>query len=77
MRWKNFDLQFRSRSASTANVSIIRPKTVGQNRNVLFAVRTTLTKNARAEKQDNQSVPIVRGHMLRHTKGVRSIKTGI
>ena len=55
----------RSRSASTAKVSAIRLKTVGPNRNDLFAVRTILTKDARIEKQENQSVPFVRGHVLR------------
>ena len=38
------------------------------------AVRTILTKDAQIKKQGNQSVPIVRGHMLRHTKGVRNTK---
>ena len=74
MRWKDFDLQFWSRNASTAKVSDIRLKSVGPNRNVLSAVRTILTKDAGIEKQENQSVPIVRGHMLRHTKGVRNTK---
>ena len=33
-RWKNFVNLFRSCSASTAKVSVIRLKTIGQNRNV-------------------------------------------
>ena len=50
-RWKNFDLQFRSGSATTAKMSGIRLKIVGQNKNVSSAVRTIHTKNARIEKQ--------------------------
>ena len=57
-----------------AKVLAIQLKTVGPNRNVLSAVRTILTKDARIEKQKDQSVPVVRGHMLRHTKGVRNTK---
>ena len=52
-------------------------KTVGPSRNVLSAVRTILAKDVRIGKQENQSVPVVRGHMLHHTKGVRNTKTGI
>ena len=51
MRWKNFDLQFWSSSATTAKVSDIWPKHVGQNKNVSFAKRTILIKDAQTEKQ--------------------------
>ena len=51
MRWKNFDLQFWSGSATNAKVLDIRPKTVGQNKNVSSAVRIILTKNARIKKR--------------------------
>ena len=67
---------FRSGNASTAKVSDIRLKLVGQNKNVSSAVRTILTKDARIKKQENLSVPTARDHMLHHTKGVRNTKNG-
>ena len=75
MRWKNFDSQFQSSSATTAKVLDIRPKHVGQNKNVSFAGRTILIKDAQIEKQGNQNVPTIRGHMLHLMSGVQ--KTGI
>ena len=74
MRWKNFDPQFRSSSASTAKVSDIWPKTVGQNKNVSSAKRAIPIKDARIEKQGNQNMPTVSGHMLHLTKNVRNTK---
>ena len=74
MRWKNFYLQFRSSSATAAKVSDIRPKIVGENKNVSSAERTIHIKDARIEKQENPNVLTVRGHMLHLTKGVRNIK---
>ena len=49
MRWKNLDLQIRSSSATTAEVSDIRPKIVGQNKIVSSAERTIHIKDARIE----------------------------
>ena len=57
-----------------SSVSVTCLKIVGQNKNVSSAVRTIHIKDARTEKQENQSVPIVRGHILRHTKGVQNTK---
>ena len=74
MRWKNFGLQFRSSSATTAKFSVTRLKTVGQNKNASSAVRTTLIKDARKEKQENLSAKTVRDHMLHHTNGVRNTR---
>ena len=37
-------------------------------------MRTILTKDARIEKQENQSVPVVRDHRMHHTKGVWNTK---
>ena len=77
MRWKNFDFQFRSSSTTTAGVSDIRPKIVGQNKNAFSAERTIHIKDARIEKQENPNVLILRGHTLHLTKGVQNTKTGI
>ena len=38
-------------------------------------MRAILTKDAQIKKLKNQSVPIVRGHMLHHIKGVQSTKS--
>ena len=51
-------------------------KTVGQNKKVSSALRTIHIKDARIDKQENLSMPIVRGHMLHHTKGVWNTKNG-
>ena len=75
MRWRNFDHQFRLRSASTAKVSDTRLKNCRSKQNVVSAVRTILTKDAQIKNLKNQSVPIVRSHMLRHTKGVQNTKS--
>ena len=74
MRWKNFDLQFRSSSATTAKVSDIRPKHAGLNKNVSSTERAILIKDAQIEKQGNQNVPIVKGYMMPFAKGVRNTK---
>ena len=58
-------------------VEEFRLKLVGQSKNVSSAVRTIHIKDVRIEKQENQSVPIVRGHILCHTKGVPIRETGI
>ena len=71
---EEFDLQFRSGSARTANVSDIQLKIVGQNKNASSAERIIHTKDAQIEKQINQSVPTVRGHMLHLTKSVPNTK---
>ena len=55
-------------------VSAISLKTVGPKRNVLPAVRTILTKDARIEKQENQSVPIVKGPHVASYKGCPEYK---
>ena len=66
--------EFRSSSATNAKVSDIRPKHVGQNKNVSSAERTILKRDAQIEKQRNQNVLTVRDHMLHLTKGVRNTK---
>ena len=72
---EEFYLQFRSNSATTAKVSDIRPKTVGQSKNVLSVERIICTRDARMEKPGNQNVLTVRGHMLHPTKGVQNTKS--
>ena len=49
-RWKNFTSPFWFGSASTANVSDIRHKTVSLNKNVSFVVRTIHTKDAQKKE---------------------------
>ena len=39
-------------------------------KNASSAERIILIKDAQIEKKGNQNVPVVRGHMLYHTKGV-------
>ena len=48
-RWKNFASPFQFGSASTANVSDIRHKTVSPSKNVSSVVRTIHTKDAQKE----------------------------
>ena len=48
-RWKNFASSFQFGSASTANVSEIRHKTVSPSKNVPSVVRTIHTKDAQKE----------------------------
>ena len=74
-RWKNFASPFRFGSASTANVSDIRHKTVSPNKNVSSVVRTIHTKDAQKKKQNSPSVPTVQGLMLHLTRGVPNIKS--
>ena len=74
MSGKNFNLQFRSSSVTTAKVSHIWPKILGQNKNALSVETTIHTKDARIEKQENPNVLIVRDHMLHLTKGVQKTK---
>ena len=74
MRWKKFDLQFRSSSATTAKVSETRPKIVGRNKNVSSTERTIHIKDARIENQGNQNVPTAMGHMLHLYKGCPEYK---
>ena len=62
-------------SASTANVSDIRHKTVSLSKNVSSVVRTIHTKDAQKKKQNSPSVQTVRGHMLHLTRGVLNIKS--
>ena len=49
-RWKNFASPFRFGSASTANVSDIRHKTVSPSKNVSSVVRTIHTKDAQKKE---------------------------
>ena len=60
-RWKNFASPFRFGSASTANVSDIRHKTVSPSKNVLYVVRTihAQKKEAKQTKRANCSGPHV------------------
>ena len=73
--WKNFASPFRFGSASTANVSDIRHKTVSLSKNVPSVVRIIHTKDAQKKKQNSPSVQIVQGHMLHLTRGVPNIKS--
>ena len=66
---------FRFGSASTANVSDIRHKTVSPSKNVSSVVRIIHTKDAQKKKQNSPSVPTVQGHMLHLTRGVPNIKS--
>ena len=52
--------------------SDIRPKIVGENKNVSSVERIIQIKDAGIKKQENPNVLIVRGHMLHLTKGVRN-----
>ena len=76
-RWKNFASPFRFGSASTANVSDIRHKTVSLSKNASSVVRTIHTKDAQKTKQNSPSVQTVGGHMLHLTRGVLNIKAGV
>ena len=73
-RWKNFVSPFQFGSASTANVSDIRHKTVSPSKNVSSVVRTIHRKDAQRKKQNSPNVPTVQGHMLHLTRGVPNIK---
>ena len=73
-RWKNFASPFRFGSASTANVSDIRHKTVSPSKNVSSVVRAIHTKDAPKKKQNSPNVLTVQGHMLHLTRGVPNIK---
>ena len=74
MRWKNFESQFWSSSATAVKVSDTPPKTADQNKNVLSVERIVHTRDAQIEKPGTQNVLIVRGHILHLIKGAQNIK---